>query len=82
MTAAARTVVGFTPGGEFLIKIRGFNEATIEFGGSNFLDWAISGSIDRVTGDLEAPSMMWSKTGDVDYETSYSPKCRPTQRMF
>jgi hypothetical protein len=36
----------------------------------------VSGSIDRVTGDLEANSVVGNWT------ISYSLKCKPTQRMF
>jgi hypothetical protein len=85
----ARTVEGFIPPvipppvGGFPVKIAAFNEVTIAFGGSNFLGWTISGSIDRVTGDVEAYSSFYSqKTNTTVSSTYYSLKCGPAQRMF
>jgi hypothetical protein len=57
---------------------------TVAFGGSspaNQLSNSITGSIDRVTGDVEATSIAMIATKIVT-STSYSLKCRPTQRMF
>ncbi len=58
---------------DFPVKITSMNEATVVFHGSN--QSSITGSIDRVTGDVEA---------DTEGPTSihYALKCRPTQRMF
>jgi hypothetical protein len=44
---------------------------------------SITGSIDRVTGDVEATDILSNtKTGNVKSSTSYALKCKPTQRMF
>jgi hypothetical protein len=61
---------------DFPVKITSMNEATVVFHGSNQTGQSsITGSIDRVTGDVEA---------DTEGPTSihYALKCRPTQRMF
>ena len=42
----------------------------------------INGSIDRVTGDVEATLMMTNTKGDTAMFVNYSLKCRPAQRMF
>jgi putative ABC transport system substrate-binding protein len=44
---------------------------------------SIRGNIDRVTGDVDATSMMSdAKTGKIIISTSYTLKCSPTQRKF
>jgi hypothetical protein len=44
---------------------------------------SITGSIDRVTGDVEATDMLQNpKTGSVMSSKSYALKCRPAQQMF
>jgi hypothetical protein len=81
----ARTVKGFTsPTDDFPVTINHFNEVTVEFGGHNKTgSWTILGSIDRVTGDLDATShLRRPTTHDVVSVVNYSLKCRPTQRMF
>ena len=84
----AGTVQGFgTPGLlDAPIKLTGINEVTVAFGGAARVlssDWSLSGSIDRVTGEVEAnQSSTDAKTGKTIMSTSYSLKCRPTQRMF
>jgi hypothetical protein len=42
----------------------------------------ISGSINRVTGDLKAVSIKMNKHTFVSLDVSYSLKCRPAQRKF
>jgi len=44
---------------------------------------SIFGSIDRVTGDVEATQLATDiKTGKTIASTNYALKCRPAQRMF
>jgi hypothetical protein len=50
---------------------------TIAFHGPNQTGGSITGSIDRVTGDVEART----QTSPVII-LRYALKCRPTQRMF
>jgi hypothetical protein len=86
----ARTIQGFgTPGRDaYLVKITGTDDVTVTFGGS--ADWgpsmhnSISGSIDRVTGDMNAYSVATDpqQAGKIIVSTTYALKCRPTQRMF
>jgi hypothetical protein len=78
---ADRTVHGFGYPGfsgrfDFPVKITGMNEVTVAFHGSNQTGENIDGSIDRVTGDVEA------RTQTADVILRYSLKCKPTQRMF
>jgi hypothetical protein len=82
------TVQGFgIPGvSDHPVKIRGMNDARIVFDGAHddgTSAASITGSIDRVTGDVEATAMLSNtKTGNVISSTSYALKCKPTQRMF
>jgi hypothetical protein len=69
---------GFMPRfGVFREKITSIiNERTVEFSAMDKGGDGVSGSTDRVTGDLEANSVVGNWT------ISYSLKCKPTQRMF
>jgi hypothetical protein len=84
----AGTVQGFGDPGllDVPIKITGINEVTVSFRGSARVldsDWSMSGSIDRVTGDVDASQISTDpKTGKMITSSGYSLKCRPTQRMF
>jgi hypothetical protein len=83
-----RTVQGFNiPGvADFPVKITAMNDVTIGFFGADpeplppIIKWTISGSIDRVTGDVGATST--ASTDKVATATTYELKCRPAQRMF
>jgi hypothetical protein len=84
-----KTVHGFDNPGmtDFPVNITAVNEVSIAFGGSmslgSIIETNIMGSIDRVTGDVEATSRSSNtKTGKLVTSTSYLLKCRPTQRMF
>jgi len=78
---SAGTVQGFcTPGlMDVPVRVRGINEVTVTFGGFGRVassDWSILGSVDRVTGDLEATQHLTdSKTGKVYSTLVYSMKC-------
>jgi hypothetical protein len=81
-----RTVKGFGMSniGD-LVKVDSANETTIAFSGSSPRGgWTIHGSIDRVTGALEAGSQLWDANtpSNVIIGTGYSLKCKPAQRMF
>ena len=78
---ATRTVVGTARQRPYVfddqLQITEWNEATVIFRGfSQFLDKNISGSMDRMTGDVGM--LATSTTQTIDY----SLKCMPTQRMF
>ncbi len=84
-----RTVQGFGHPGfgglmDFPVKITAWNEVTVAFEGKNqVIEKSINGSIDRVTGDMEATSTSFNlKTNKTLSSTSYALKCRPAQRMF
>jgi len=68
------------------VEITAWNDVTVVFAGSDDTRGSrssISGTIDRVTGDVEAfSSLTDAKTGKTITSTSYALKCRPTQRMF
>jgi hypothetical protein len=76
-----RTVKGFgTPIDK--VELSSVNEALITFGGPNTdRGWTTQGSIDRVTGDLEAMGTLWGPHGIVGVMV-YLLKCKPTQRIF
>jgi hypothetical protein len=40
------------------------------------------GSMDRVTADVEATSMVTDTKGNIVMSAKYALKCRPAQRMF
>ena len=77
----ARTVKGFPHIGEAEITL--MDDVTIVFVASyhGHAEWGFDGTIDRVTGDLEAHSILMVETGNSRI-VSYSLKCKPTQRMF
>jgi hypothetical protein len=83
---ASRTVAGFTfPGADdFPVGITAVNDVTIGFSGVNKTgDLTVSGSIDRVTGEIDAASVLLNpKTHNLVSSTSYSLNCKPAQRMF
>ena len=84
----AGTVQGFGYPGllDFPVKITGINDVTVSFGGSARFSGAnveIMGTIDSVSGDVEASSTQTdTKTGSTYASTGYSLKCSPKQRMF
>ena len=84
----AGTVEGFDLGfsQNIPVKITGINEVTVAFGGSGrYLigNLSMSGTIDRVTGDVGAEEVVTdAKAEKVLSRTFYSLKCRPTQRLF
>jgi hypothetical protein len=82
-------IINFAPGVVhgfgFPVKITAVNEVTVSFGSraDNDSNWSITGSIDRVTGDVWAMRIVTNeKTGKTVTATNYSLKCRPAQRMF
>jgi len=85
---SARTVQDFGFPGvlDYPVKITGANKVTVAFLGSletRYSNYRTQGSINCVTGDVEAISMVYdSKTGNILAQTAYTLQCRPTQRMF
>jgi hypothetical protein len=84
-----KTVHGFgTPGlMDYPVNITGVDEASVAFGGYReygATTLSITGSVDRVTGDVGATSTMFTNTKKqaTFSSTTYSLKCRPAQRMF
>jgi hypothetical protein len=78
----ARTVAGL----DFPVKITSSDELTVSFEGSDDTERTlrrISGSIDRVTGDMKAVSIKTDKNTFISLlDVWYVLKSRPTQRMF
>jgi hypothetical protein len=77
----APTVQGTARRGPYLfddqLQITELSEGTVVFGGfSRFLGMKISGSMDRVTGEV---GMVATAEGEA---FDYSLKCTPAQRMF
>jgi hypothetical protein len=68
------------------VKITAANDVTVAFGGSQPVLTSVSsiiGSLDRVTGDMEATSTLSDpKTYKIISQTAYALQCRPAQRMF
>src|SRR5262245_3675983 len=74
----ARTVIGFED--DYPVTITGFDDLHISFSGSRGNRWRIEGSMDRVTGDMQAFWTTWGLTRDLKYEVAWSQflalKCR------
>jgi hypothetical protein len=82
-----RTVAGFGSPGmlDYPVKITGVDDVTVVFGGSarfGDVENSILGSIDRVTGDVEATTTIANVKSNNASHTGYTLKCRPAQRMF
>jgi hypothetical protein len=69
---------------DYPVKITAWNDVTVTFyGREEKMGLSIRGSIDRVTGDVEATSMAYdTKTSKTISHDLYTLKCRPAQRMF
>lgn len=87
---AARTVTGFRQEERLLeLTIGETSETTISFAGSNStatprpLSFEMRGTIDRVTGSVEAHFASLDEDGVFEiWSNSYALKCKPIQRMF
>jgi len=81
-----RTVQGFGDPSfmDYPVKITAWNDVIVTFyGREEKMGLSIRGSIDRVTGDVEATSMAYdTKTSKIISHDLYTLKCRPAQRMF
>ena len=83
-----RTVQGFGHPGliDYPVQITAWNDVTVALGGSHLFanqQLSIMGSIDRVTGDVEATDLSTdTKTRQTVSSLQYTLKCRPAQRMF
>jgi hypothetical protein len=72
-------------GWDFPLKITSFDETGVLFkasGDTELTFQTISGSIDRVTGDMKAVSTKMNKNTFISLDVAYFLKCRPAQRMF
>jgi hypothetical protein len=81
-----RTVQGFGDPSfmDYPVKITAWNDVTVTFyGREEKMGSSIRGGIDRVTGDVDATSMVYdTKTSKIISQDTYALKCRPAQRMF
>jgi hypothetical protein len=58
-------------------------EGTAGFSGTAGNGAAIFGTVDRITGDVEAATEHWNyETNKLRWAKGYSLKCKPTQGMF
>ena len=65
------------------VKITVVDKTTIGFSGTDGGGGAVFGTVDRITGDVEAATEHWNhETNKLQWATGYSLKCKPTQRMF
>ncbi len=83
-----RTIQGFHAPGllDYPVKVTGWDDVTVVFSGSQNIggiSTSINGTIDRVTGDVQASeTSVNTKTSNYISASNYVLKCRPTQRMF
>ena len=65
------------------VKITVVDSTSIGFSGTAGNGAAIFGTVDRITGDVEAATEHWSyEANKLQWAKGYSLKCKPTQRMF
>jgi hypothetical protein len=65
------------------VEITVVDKTTIGFSGTDGIGGAVFGTVDRITGDVEAVMERWNhETNKLQWATGYSLKCKPTQRMF
>jgi hypothetical protein len=66
------------------LKIGYVNDVEVRFGGEQetSVRSIINGSINRVTGDVQANWAFIDEKGKLEPHMSYELQCRPTQRMF
>ena len=65
------------------VKIIGVDKTTFGFSGTDEMGSAVFGTVDRITGDVEATMERWNhETNKLQWATGYSLKCKPTQRML
>ena len=64
------------------VKITVVDNTSIGFSGTDGRGGAVFGTVDRITGDVEAATEHWDETNKLQWATLYSLKCKPTQRMF
>jgi hypothetical protein len=61
------------------IKITVIDSTSIVFSGTDPVGAAIFGTVDRITGDVEAATEHWNyETNKLQWATGYSLKCKPT----
>jgi len=81
-----KTVAGFErvfPTFTGAVKITIVDDLTIGFSGTDGGGGAVFGTVDRITGDVEAATEYWNHgTNKLQWATVYSMQCKPTQRMF
>jgi hypothetical protein len=82
----ARTILGLAgPGSGTPVSIMFMDDVTVNFVGSysdRYRRWQLMGTIDRVTGDLEATNTNTYVATEKTSSESWTLKCKPAQRMF
>jgi hypothetical protein len=84
----SKTVAGFEHlflGAPSQVKIIVVDKTTIGFSGVSAAGGTAFGTIDRITGDVEAAMEFWNQETEphkLVWAKGYSLKCKPTQRMF
>jgi hypothetical protein len=77
-----KVVLGLSDETPAPIRITSINETTISFTGKA-PGWFVTGTLDRVTGALDAAWDAWiPDTREKIVSTSFDLQCRPAQRMF
>jgi hypothetical protein len=81
-----KTVAGFErvfPTFTGTVKIIIVDNTSIGFSGTDGGGGAVFGTVDRITGDVEAATEHWNQeTNKLQWATVYSLQCKSTQRMF
>jgi hypothetical protein len=82
----SKTVAGFervVPTFSAAVKITVVDTTSIGFSSTDGSGNAVFGTVDRITGDVEATMERWNhETNKLQWATGYSLKCKPTQRML
>jgi hypothetical protein len=73
---------GFFDSFKYPIRIIAWDDVAVRLGGEHDNGTSFRGTIDRVTGDVEADELIMSKKTTKLGHTRWTLKCRPAQRMF
>ena len=72
------SVAGFPSFSADRVKIIGVDKTTFGFSGTDGMGGAVFGTVDRMTGDVEATMERWNhETNKLQWATGYLLKCRP-----
>src|SRR5262245_42730767 len=64
------------------VKITVVDNTSVGFSGTDGRGGTVFGTVNHITGGVEATTEHWDEMNKLQWATLYSLKCKPTQRMF